>query len=137
VGSVTEEAAFRGYLQGYLERSMAAPTAIATTCLVMAPEHALTQGFVWTTLLFYLAVDAVLGLTARLVDSILPGIVVHATGPFVFFVLIWPGDPGRSTVTAGGADLTFWLHVAQALGFAFLAALVFRHLAGMQARASA
>jgi membrane protease YdiL (CAAX protease family) len=137
VGSITEEAAFRGYFQGYLERSMAAPMAIATTCLVMAPLHALTQGFVWTTVLFYLTVDAIFGLTAHLIDSILPGIVIHATGLLVFFVLIWPGDAGRAAVTAGGANLTFWLHVAQALGFAFLAALVFRHLAGIRARPSA
>jgi membrane protease YdiL (CAAX protease family) len=129
VGAVVEEAGFRGYFQGTLERVVPAPAAIAIVCLVMAPEHALTQGFVWTTVLFYVAVDAIFGITAYLTGSIVPGIVVHAIGLAVFFALVWPADSTRQPVAAGGADLTFWLHAIQTIVFGFLALLAFRHLA--------
>ena len=129
VGAVVEEAGFRGYFQGTLERVVPAPAAIAIVCLVMAPEHALTQGFVWTTVLFYLVVDAIFGATAYLTGSIMPGIVVHAIGLAVFFALIWPADPTRQPVAVGGADLTFWLHAIQTIVFGFLALVAFRHLA--------
>jgi membrane protease YdiL (CAAX protease family) len=129
VGAVVEEAGFRGYFQGTLERVVPAPAAIAIVCLVMAPEHALTQGFVWTTVLFYVVVDAIFGVTAYLTGSIVPGIVVHVIGLVVFFALVWPADPTRQPVAAGGADLTFWLHAIQTIVFGLLALVAFRHLA--------
>jgi membrane protease YdiL (CAAX protease family) len=128
-GAVAEEAGFRGYFQGTLERVVPAPAAIAIVCLVMAPEHALTQGFVWTTVLFYVVVDAIFGVTAYLTGSIVPGIVVHVIGLVVFFALVWPADPTRQPVAAGGADLTFWLHAIQTIVFGLLALVAFRHLA--------
>jgi membrane protease YdiL (CAAX protease family) len=78
VNSIAEEAGFRGYLQGALELRMSGPAATAVTALVMMPAHALTQGFVWQVVLFYLLVDVVLGTMVYLTDSILPGLVVHA-----------------------------------------------------------
>jgi hypothetical protein len=95
----------------------------------MAPEHAQTQGFVWPTLLFYVAVDVMLGATAFLTQSILPGIVTHGIGLLVFFTLVWPSDVIRQVVGRGDTNLWFWLHGAQTLVFAFLAILAFIHLA--------
>src|SRR5579862_1794429 len=80
VNGVAEEAVFRGYFQGLLEGSVGGVAAIAITVLVMAPEHALTQGFVWPTLVFYVCVDVMLGTTAYLAQSIVPGIVTHSIG---------------------------------------------------------
>ena len=131
VGAVTEEAGFRGYLQGFLEREFGGRAAIVATSLMMAPGHALTQGFVWSTMLFYLFVDAMFGVTAYLTDSIVPGIAIHAAGLLTFFALIWPYDPGRLRVAEAGADGWFWAHVAQAAVFAGLAALAFRRVAGI------
>ena len=131
VGAVAEEAGFRGYFQGVLEGVLSAPAAIAVVCLVMAPEHALTQGFVWTSVLFYLAVDMVFGVTAYLTGSIIPGIIVHAIGLALFFLVIWPGDPTRLPVAGGGADAWFWLHVAQFALFGLGAVLAFRRLAAL------
>ena len=91
-------------------------------------EHALTQGFVWTSVVFYLVVDAIFGITASLAGSILPGIVVHAVGLAVFFAIVWPGDPTRQAVADGGADPTFWLHAVQAVAFGLLAFVAFRRL---------
>lgn len=128
-GAISEEAGFRGYFQGTLERFLPAPLAIAICAGVMAPEHASTQGFVWPTLLFYFLVDAMLGTSAALTKSILPGVVIHAIGLLVFFALVWPNDKSRTPIWQHGADAWFWLHLAQALVFAALAVLLFRRLA--------
>jgi membrane protease YdiL (CAAX protease family) len=45
-GAVSEEAGFRGYFQGALERCGIGSWAVVVTALVMAPVHTLTQGFV-------------------------------------------------------------------------------------------
>src|SRR5438270_11521589 len=102
--------------------------------MVMAPEHALTQGFVWPILLFYLCVDMMLGVAAYLTQSIVPGLAVHSIGLLTFFTLVWPYDTHRRLVWESGADAWFWLHVAQALIFTALALLAFRRLAGVTKR---
>ncbi len=134
VGAVTEEAGFRGYLQGFLEREFGARAAILGGALMMAPGHGLTQGFVWSTMLFYLFVDVTFGVTAYLTASILPGIVTHTAGLLTFFTLIWPYDAARHLVSEEGATPWFWIHVAQAVTFSALALLAFRHLASITGR---
>ncbi|HEU5438971.1 MAG TPA: CPBP family glutamic-type intramembrane protease [Ktedonobacterales bacterium] len=128
VSSVAEEAVFRGYFQGALERRISGAAAIAIVAAVMAPEHTLTQGFVWPTLIFYLCVDAMLGALAYLTGSIVPGVVVHSIGLLTFFTLVWPGDILRQTVGVGSADAWLWIHLAQATVFAALALLAFARL---------
>jgi membrane protease YdiL (CAAX protease family) len=129
VNSLAEEASFRGYFQGALEGRLGGPGAILLVALVMFPEHATTQGFVWPTLLFYLCVDAMLGTIVYLTQSILPGIAVQGLGLLVFFTLVWPGDALRQLVSAGDASAWLWLHVAQTVVFAALALLAFTRLA--------
>jgi membrane protease YdiL (CAAX protease family) len=133
VNAVAEEASFRGYFQGALERRLSGPAAILLVAVVMAPEHASTQGFVWPTLLFYLCADVMLGTLVYLTGSILPGVVVQSLGLLVFFTLVWPGDALRHLVAAGDASLWLWLHVAQTVVFAALAILAFTRLARMTA----
>jgi len=129
VGAVAEEATFRGYTQGVLEGAAGGVAAILITTFVMAPEHAFTQGFVWPVLFFYFLVDVMLGATALLTQSILPGIVTHAIGLLVFFTLVWHGDALRSLVGSGDTNTWFWIHGAQTLAFAVLAILAFIQLA--------
>jgi membrane protease YdiL (CAAX protease family) len=129
VSSLPEEAGFRGYFQGYLERAVGGAAAILITALVMAPVHAMTQGFVWPTLLFYLITDVMLGTLAYLTNSILPGIVVHSIGLLTFFTLVWPGDALRQLIGQGSTGTWFWLHAAQIVIFAALAVLAFIQLA--------
>ncbi len=131
VSSVAEESGFRGYFQSALERAFSVPAAIVIQCLVIALPHGLTQGFNWPTLLFYFLVDLMLGVTAYLTNSILPGIVIHSMGLLIFFALVWPGDRSRLLVTDGGADAWFWIHTAQAIIFTVLAILALRHLASV------
>jgi membrane protease YdiL (CAAX protease family) len=132
VGAVSEEVGLRGYLQGAFERIVPAPVAIMLMALVASPGHALTQGFVWPTLLFYFLADVSYGVTARLTNSILPGITAHATGLLIFFALIWPGDRARQPVSIGDADIWFWIHTLQAIVFGALAVWAFIRLARME-----
>ena len=134
VGAVTEEAGIRGYLQGFLEGEFGPGVAIVAASLVMAPGHGVTQGFVWSTMLFYLFVDVMFGVTAYLTGSILPGIVTHAAGLLTFFALIWPYDGTRRMVAEDGATVWFWIHVGQTAAFAVLALFAFRHLATLTRR---
>lgn len=127
--SVAEEACFRGYFQAALETRLGGLTAILLTTLVISPGHSFTQGFVWPTIMFYFFVDMVFGTLAYLCDSILPGIVIHTIGLFIFFAGIWPFDGHRRLISEGGADIWFWIHVVQTVFFAVLAFLAFRHLA--------
>jgi membrane protease YdiL (CAAX protease family) len=131
VTAAAEEAGFRGYLQGILERDVGGPLAIVITALVLEPGHGSTQGFAWPTMFFYFLVDAMLGVIAYLTNSILPGLAVHAAGLVVFFSLIWPNDPTRRPLESSGTDAWFWIHVAQTIVFATLAILAFGRLARM------
>jgi membrane protease YdiL (CAAX protease family) len=133
-GGVSEEAGFRGYFQGTLERRGLGWGAVALVALVMAPIHAETQGFVWPNLVFYLLVDAMLGALAYLTKSIRPGIVVHALGLFVFFMFVWQGDATRPMFAAAGDHVWFWIHAAQAVLFAGLSLAAFVKLAGVKAQ---
>jgi membrane protease YdiL (CAAX protease family) len=133
-GGVSEEAGFRGYFQGELERRGLGPFAILIAALVMSPEHALSQGFVWPNLLFYLFVDAMLGALAYITKSIRPSIVVHAVGLFVFFVLVWPHDKDRHLLGPQGADAAFWVDAALAAGCAAVSLALVIYLAKLAGR---
>jgi membrane protease YdiL (CAAX protease family) len=129
LGGLTEEAAFRGYFQGMLERECPAALAITIAALVMAPGHALTQGLAWPTFAFYLLVDVMLGVTAYLCNAVWPGAVVHAVGLLIFFTVIWPSDSTRPLADAAIRDGWFWIHAGQAAIFLVLATLAFFRLA--------
>lgn len=128
VTSVAEEASFRGYFLVKLERQFSAPVAIVIAALVIAPAHGLTQGFMWPTLLFYFLVDLMFGALAYLTNSILPGIVIHTVGLFIFFTLIWPNDPNRTQLSSGGADGWYWTQLGLTVALIALAILAFRQL---------
>jgi membrane protease YdiL (CAAX protease family) len=133
-GGVSEEAGFRGYFQGALERRGLGWAAVVVTALVMAPVHAQTQGFAWPNLVFYLLVDGMLGALAYLTKSIRPGILVHALGLFIFFALIWPHDAARPMLAAPGDHAWFWVHLAQTIVFAGLSLAAFVQLARARSR---
>src|SRR6266403_2666728 len=76
VSPLTEEAAFRGYCQGILERRFSGMNAVAISSLLFAFAH-LTQGFFWPQLLVYFLAGVVFGLPAYLSKSTLATIPVH------------------------------------------------------------
>jgi membrane protease YdiL (CAAX protease family) len=137
VAAVAEETGFRGYFQGILERELHSPLAIVISALVIAPGHALTQGFVWPTMLWYFFVDLMFGGLAYFTKSILPGVVVHGVGILIFFTVVWPQDAQRRLIWDTGADIWFWLNAAQAIIFTLLALLAFRQLARITKQRSA
>ncbi len=128
VGALGEEAGFRGYFQGVLERQVPAPVAILIVVLVMAPFHAQTQGFVWPTLLFYGCVDLMLSTMVYLTQSIVPSVAVHGLGLLTFFTLVWPGDALRQVVGGGTTTTWVWIHTAQVGIFGSLSLLAFVQL---------
>jgi membrane protease YdiL (CAAX protease family) len=128
VSSLPEEAAFRGYLQSFLEGKLSGALAIVIAAIALAPAHCLTQGFLWPVVLFYFLVDSMLGTIAYLSKSILPGIVVHFIGLLVFFTLIWPYDATRVLISEDGVKRWFWIHLAQIIICGVLGLLVFWRL---------
>jgi len=129
VSSLAEEAGFRGYFQVALESRFSGSVAICIQALLIAPAHGLTQGFAWATVLFYFLVDAMLGTSAYLTKSIIPGAIVHSLGLLTFFGLVWPQDRQRVPVWETGTDVWFWIHVAQAIVFGGLAVGCYARLA--------
>jgi membrane protease YdiL (CAAX protease family) len=129
MGAMTEEAAFRGYLQGLLERRFAPSVAVIATALVLAPGHAATQGFAIPTFVFYLLVDAMLGTTAYLTNSIVPGTMIHAAGLALFFGWIWPNDAARVIGRAAFEEPWFWGHIAQIAVFGGTSVVLYQRLA--------
>jgi membrane protease YdiL (CAAX protease family) len=124
----SEEAAFRGYFQGRLERELGGTAAVLISSVLFALVH-LTQGLFWPKLLVYFLAGLAFSLIARLTRSILPGIAVHALADLTFFTLVWPYDGARRPIGETGAGAWFWLHVAQAMVGTVLAILAFRRLA--------
>jgi membrane protease YdiL (CAAX protease family) len=134
VAPLMEEAGFRGYFQGALERELRAPLAIVIASLLFTLAHGPTQGFLWPKLLFYFLVGIAFGTIAYLTNSILPAIPVHIAGLLIFFSLVWPHDSTRRLVWVNGTDHWFWIHVAQAVVFTALAVWALQRLANVRAR---
>jgi Type II CAAX prenyl endopeptidase Rce1-like len=95
--------------------------------VVFALVH-VNQGLQWPKLLVYFLAGVVFGAIAYFNNSILPGILVHILGDLTFFLFVWPHDTTRTLVWQNGADLWFWIHVAQAVLFTLLSIAAFRRL---------
>jgi len=128
VAPLTEEAAFRGYCQGILEREFRAPIAVAVSSFLFMLAHA-NHGLYWPKMIPYLLAGVVFGVIALLANSIWASIPVHFLADMTFFIFVWPHDAARRLVSRGGADGWFWLHVCQTVIFGLLAVLAFRRLA--------
>src|SRR6185503_18277583 len=77
VAGVIEESAFRGYMQGPIERRFGIVIAILITGTMFAVAH---LDFTWSLWPYYVAVAAIYGMVTYLTDSILPSIVLHTGG---------------------------------------------------------
>jgi membrane protease YdiL (CAAX protease family) len=128
VSPLSEEAGFRGYYQSMLERDFRGPIAIAISSAFFALGH-LNHGVLLPKQLAYFLGGVMLGTIAYLTKSIVPGIAVHIVADLTFFAFVWPNDAARQTIWQTGADTWFWIHVAQAVGFAALAVCAYRKLA--------
>jgi membrane protease YdiL (CAAX protease family) len=135
VAPISEEAGFRGYTQVPLEKRYGPVIAILISSLAFTLVH-FTHGLFLPKLFLYFMFGVNWGVSARLTNSILPGIVTHIIADLILFLLVWPQDAGRILVWEGGADLWFWIHVVQVLVFGSLAVFGFCKLARLVPRTS-
>ena len=90
MAGVTEEAAFRGYMQSLIERQHGLLVAIVINGIVFGLLHFSSHpGAVLQMLPYYVAVAAVYGGLTWAADSILPAIVLHSAGDVVVLIRWW------------------------------------------------
>jgi membrane protease YdiL (CAAX protease family) len=136
VAGVVEETAFRGYIQGGIERSHGLTTAILVTGALFGFSHFAHPEVGIVLLPFYLAAATVYGLLAAATDSVYPSMVLHAGGNMLSaFDLV---SRGRSewqltaapppTIWQAGADASFWANLAALLVFGAATVFAYRAL---------
>jgi membrane protease YdiL (CAAX protease family) len=137
VAGIVEEAAFRGFMQGPIERRHGVAAAILVVSLVFGLGH-LTDwqpSMTVARMFFIVTASVVYGILVHLVDSILPGLVLHATGDAVGIVWIWwlSTQPGSGSLQQGLGDALkdpgFLVAGAVTAGFGVAAVWAFRRLA--------
>lgn len=115
VAGVAEEAAFRGYMQGPIERRHGPVVAILVTGLFFGFAHFTHPEATFAWLPYYMAVAAVYGMLAYFTDSILPSLALHAGGNFLGSLPALAGGAVRSTpalpAARGSFDQSFWVIV--------------------------
>ena len=121
VAGVTEEAGFRGYMQGRIEQRYGLPMAIlvngALFGLLHFPNH---PGAVISMLPYYISVAAVYGGLTWASNSILPALVLHVAGDIWSLTRLWAtGRPEWQLSTTApqllsetGADASFFVATA-------------------------
>jgi membrane protease YdiL (CAAX protease family) len=121
IAGIIEEAAFRGYMQGPIERRYGLLLAIVITGTMFAVAH---LDFTWMLWPYYVAVAAIYGTVTYLTRSILPAIVLHTAGNLYSNFDLWLH--GRAEWQAGspaaGADGALLMPVAT-LAFVTMAML--------------
>jgi len=136
VAGVTEEVAFRGYLQRPIERRHGPWAAILVTGVLFGLLHFTHPEVTLVLLPFYLGVAAVYGMLAYLTDSTLPGMVLHAGGNVLGAIGLfaggrseWGASPaGRALIWTTGPDASFWFSLALAAAATAAAVWAYREL---------
>lgn len=123
IAGVIEEAAFRGYMQGPIERRHGMIVAIFVTGTMFAVAHLDFSPILWP---YYVAVAAIYGIVAHLCRSILPAIVLHTGGNLYSNLDLWRHGQAEWQAAAqpaeliwqAGTDRAFWLSAAAFAAFA-------------------
>jgi membrane protease YdiL (CAAX protease family) len=113
VAGVIEEAAFRGYMQGPIERRSGLIIAVLVTGTMFAVAHLDFTLILWP---YYLAVAVIYGTVTYLTNSILPAIVLHTVGNLYSNFDLWlhghsewqAGSGSPALIWQTGADASFW-----------------------------
>jgi membrane protease YdiL (CAAX protease family) len=139
VAGIVEEASFRGYMQGPIERRHGLLVAILVTGTMFAVAHLDFTLALWP---YYVAVAAIYGSVTYLTNSILPAVVLH-TGGNIFSNLDlwlhgqaeWQAAAGKATlIWESGVDRAFWTSAAVLLAVGATTTLAFFRLAGVTGR---
>lgn len=146
VAGVTEEAAFRGYMQSLVARRYGIVLAILAQGtlfgLLHAPNH---PGAVLLMLPYYVAVSAVYGGLTWAADSILPAMVLHVAGDAVVLTRWWLtgipewqiGPAARMLVQESGFDGAFLATGIASVALVVATAAAFRTVRARRLRESA
>jgi membrane protease YdiL (CAAX protease family) len=120
VAGVVEEAAFRGYMQGPIERRHGPIVALLLSGSLFGLAHYTHHpDSMFAMMPFYLAVVAIYGGLAYLTNSILPSLVLHAGGDVFSLTRLWAtGQPewqvsstAPKLIWETGPDAGFWGYV--------------------------
>lgn len=114
IAGVVEEAAFRGYMQGPIEKRYGLAIAILITGTMFAIVHLDFTPILWP---YYVAVAAIYGTVTYLTDSILPAIVLHTGGNIYSNLDLWvhrraewqTASSASALIWKTGADASFWI----------------------------
>ena len=114
VAGIVEEAAFRGYMQGPIERRYGLAVAILVTGTMFAVAHLDFTLMLWP---YYLAVTAIYGTVTYLTKSILPAVVLHTGGNIYSNIDLWLHGQAEWQASSGttaliwktGPDASFWM----------------------------
>jgi membrane protease YdiL (CAAX protease family) len=116
VAGVVEESAFRGYMQGPIERRHGAVVALLLNGVLFGLLHFTHHPTsVFAMLPYYLAITGIFGGIAWATNSIMPGIVLHAMGDVFSLTRLWATGQPEWQQTAptpliweSGPDAAFW-----------------------------
>jgi membrane protease YdiL (CAAX protease family) len=114
VAGIIEEAAFRGYMQGPIERRYGLAIAILITGTMFAVAHLDFTLILWP---YYVAVAAIYGTVTYLTNSILPAVVLHTGGNIYSNIDLWlhgqaewqASSVPTVLIWTTGADASFWI----------------------------
>jgi membrane protease YdiL (CAAX protease family) len=106
VAGIVEEAAFRGYMQGPIERRCGLFVAILITGTMFAVAHLDFTPVLWP---YYVAVAAIYGVLTNLTGSILPAVVLHTAGNVYSNLDLWRHGRAEWQAPAGSSG-TIWAH---------------------------
>jgi membrane protease YdiL (CAAX protease family) len=114
VAGIVEEAAFRGTMQGPIERRFGLAVAILITGTMFAVAHLDFTLILWP---YYVAVAAIYGTVTYLTNSVLPAVVLHTSGNLYSNFDLWLHGKAEWQAASGsaaliwkaGADTSFWI----------------------------
>jgi membrane protease YdiL (CAAX protease family) len=102
VAGIVEEAAFRGYMQGPIERRHGLVVAVLITGTLFAVAHLDFTLILWP---YYVAVAAIYGTVTYLTRSILPAVVLHTGGNLYSNMDLWLHGQAEWQAAKGPAAL--------------------------------
>lgn len=145
VAGIVEEASFRGYMQGPIERRHGPVVAILVTGGLFGFAHFAHPEVTLLLMPFYIGVAAIYGTLAYLTNSIWPSVVLHAVGNIFgaidFFARgqsEWQASSSPTPlVWETGADASFWMSVAAAIVVGAAAVWAYYTLADVARKTSA
>ena len=136
VAGIVEEAGFRGYMQGMIERRHGAVVAIAVTTFFFVIVHFGDIQVLNPPRAFAIAVISVwYGILAHLARSIVPGAILHTLGDAFGVLMLWfywkygTIENRLLGYAAVSRSLVFWIYVAGLIVFTAASVWAFLKLA--------